>query len=362
MVAFTFVLNNPLRWVDPLGLSPNAPSGFVDLEDALNATGARANWNWDGTSLGMDVTQGSRTETLSMESISISVDLRVLVDANEIAWLLNALGSDASSSSEISYNNSSENIANIFRAVIHATNILNDIIRFQEIQNYNIFYNARIIIEGTNTIIQNQHTRDIVISPLTRPNPASILTTIFSPYLQLLRYINIPFTGAVTICSNRYTGVSSLPYNPDTGMLDIGTIHSTLTTPIIWPTAVENRRITSGFGNRFHPIREIWQFHGGIDIADAFDTPIFAATSGVVLRSGYIGAWGEFIEILSPDGIITRYAHLNYGQRFVFYGDTVHQGQLIGLMGSTGLSTGSHLHFEILINGIQVDPLTHLPR
>ncbi len=110
-----------------------------------------------------------------------------------------------------------------------------------------------------------------------------------------------------------------------------------------WPIA-SSHRVTSPFGWRTHPITGRQNLHGGIDIAAPNGTPIMASKAGVVVISQYGSSYGNYVVISHPDGTRTLYAHMS--QRNVSAGDTVRQGQTVGLVGSTGSSTGNHLHFE----------------
>lgn len=112
----------------------------------------------------------------------------------------------------------------------------------------------------------------------------------------------------------------------------------------LWPIA-SSHRVTSPFGWRTHPITGRQHLHGGIDIAAPNGTPILAAKAGVVVISLYGSSYGNYVVLSHPDGTRTLYAHMS--QRSVSAGDTVSQGQTVGLVGSTGSSTGNHLHFEI---------------
>lgn len=112
---------------------------------------------------------------------------------------------------------------------------------------------------------------------------------------------------------------------------------------LLWPIA-SSHRVTSPFGWRTHPITGRRNLHGGIDIAAPNGTPIMASKAGVVVISQYGSSYGNYVVISHPDGTRTLYAHMS--QRNVSAGDTVRQGQTVGLVGSTGSSTGNHLHFE----------------
>lgn len=119
---------------------------------------------------------------------------------------------------------------------------------------------------------------------------------------------------------------------------------------------VQFRRISSTFARaRFHPVLGITRRHEGTDYAAAPGTPVMAAGDGVVLRAGWAGGYGNLIEIRHRNGISTRYGHLRGFARGVHAGARVEQGQTIGFVGSTGLATGPHLHYEFRVNGVARD-------
>jgi len=125
----------------------------------------------------------------------------------------------------------------------------------------------------------------------------------------------------------------------------------------IWPSAASDY-VTSFFGTRLHPILGIYKTHTGIDIGAGYGTAILAAADGVVTTAAYnAGGYGNYIIIDHGNGNMTLYAHMS--QMIAGVGQTVKQGQTIGLVGSTGLSTGPHLHFEVYIGGTRVDPLLY---
>ncbi len=112
--------------------------------------------------------------------------------------------------------------------------------------------------------------------------------------------------------------------------------------------------ITSKFGERIHPLRGLWSFHRGIDIAAPSGSSVKAIMDGRVLFSGYKEGYGNVVVIEHEGGIITRYAHNRIN--LVRENEVVRKGQVIAEVGSTGFSTGSHLHLEIIKDGKPVDP------
>jgi murein DD-endopeptidase MepM/ murein hydrolase activator NlpD len=117
---------------------------------------------------------------------------------------------------------------------------------------------------------------------------------------------------------------------------------------------VKDFRYTSGFGFRYDPFNGAGAMHAGLDMAGAYGEPIYASASGTVLQAGRANGYGNLVEIGHGKGIDTRYGHLS--QILVQPGEKVRQGQIIGRMGSTGRSTGVHLHFEVRVDGRAVNP------
>lgn len=121
---------------------------------------------------------------------------------------------------------------------------------------------------------------------------------------------------------------------------------------------ISGGRLSSGFGRRNRPTKGASTYHKGVDWATPTGTAVFASCGGTVSRAGWGSGYGYVVYINHPDGRQTRYGHLS--KVLVSSGQTVSQGQKIALSGNTGVSTGPHLHFEILINGSQVNPLNYL--
>jgi murein DD-endopeptidase MepM/ murein hydrolase activator NlpD len=114
----------------------------------------------------------------------------------------------------------------------------------------------------------------------------------------------------------------------------------------------------SGFGMRIHPIMRYAKMHTGVDWSGPIGTPIVAAGSGVVLKASWdSGGYGRRVEIQHANGYVTTYNHMSGFARGVVEGVRVRQGQVIGYLGNTGLSTGPHLHYEVMVNGHFVDPM-----
>lgn len=128
---------------------------------------------------------------------------------------------------------------------------------------------------------------------------------------------------------------------------------------LVWPSYCTY--ITSRQGPRVHPITGKYKNHGGTDIGASYGSAIYAADSGKVVSSsdGWNGGWGNYVMIDHGNGMQTLYAHMS--SRAVSVGQTVKRGQTIGYVGSTGMSTGPHLHFEMYVNGARIDPQTKYP-
>lgn len=128
---------------------------------------------------------------------------------------------------------------------------------------------------------------------------------------------------------------------------------------LVWPSYCTY--ITSRQGPRVHPITGKYKNHGGTDIGASYGSAIYAADSGKVVSSsdGWNGGWGNYVMIDHGNGMQTLYAHMS--SRAVSVGQTVKRGQTIGYVGSTGMSTGPHLHFEMYVNGSRIDPQTKYP-
>jgi murein DD-endopeptidase MepM/ murein hydrolase activator NlpD len=113
----------------------------------------------------------------------------------------------------------------------------------------------------------------------------------------------------------------------------------------------------SGFGMRLHPILGYYKMHTGVDWAAPIGTPILAAGNGTVIKAQWDSGYGRRVEIQHANGYITTYNHMSGFARGITEGVRVKQGQVVGFLGSTGLSTGPHLHYEVMVNGHFVDPM-----
>jgi murein DD-endopeptidase MepM/ murein hydrolase activator NlpD len=130
--------------------------------------------------------------------------------------------------------------------------------------------------------------------------------------------------------------------------------------PAVMPSGSPLRfgSISSGYGSRWHPIYGVVRFHAGIDMAAPYGTPVYATSSGVIIVAGACGGYGQCVAIDHGGGVVSVYGHLS--RIDVYPGRKIGSGQELGLVGSTGVSTGPHLHYEIRINGSPVNPRPYL--
>ncbi len=118
--------------------------------------------------------------------------------------------------------------------------------------------------------------------------------------------------------------------------------------------------LTSPFGYRISPYgRREWKFHGGIDIGVPYGTPILSTNDGLITFAGWDAGHGLMVEVDHGGGVSSRYCHAS--RLYVTEGDAVYAGDVVALVGSTGVSTGPHLHYELVMDGEKVDPLAYLP-
>jgi murein DD-endopeptidase MepM/ murein hydrolase activator NlpD len=150
---------------------------------------------------------------------------------------------------------------------------------------------------------------------------------------------------------------------PDDGVVDYYDDTGKSAKKFLVRKPVNNAIMRSGFGGRRHPILGYVKMHTGVDWATAYGTPIFASGNGVIEKAEWEGGYGKYIRIKHPNGYETAYGHMSAFAKGMEPGKRVRQGQVIGFVGSTGMSTGAHVHYEILVNGRFVDPMrVKLPR
>jgi murein DD-endopeptidase MepM/ murein hydrolase activator NlpD len=144
---------------------------------------------------------------------------------------------------------------------------------------------------------------------------------------------------------------------PDDALVDYYDQNGRSTRKFLVRVPIVAGKITSGFGMRFHPILGYTRPHTGVDWAAPIGTPIFAAGNGTITSAGWDSGYGRRIEIQHANGYVTTYNHMSGFARGATEGARVRQGQVIGYLGQTGLATGPHLHYEVLVNGHFVDPM-----
>ncbi|MBN9673931.1 M23 family metallopeptidase [Roseibium aggregatum] len=144
---------------------------------------------------------------------------------------------------------------------------------------------------------------------------------------------------------------------PDDGVTDFYDASGQSAKKFLIRKPVNGGKFRSGFGMRRHPIYKYTKFHRGVDWAAARGTPILAAGNGTIAKAGWSSGYGRRIELRHTNGYTTTYNHMSGFAKGMKEGVRVSQGQVIGYIGSTGLSTGPHLHYEVLVNGRYVDPM-----
>lgn len=145
--------------------------------------------------------------------------------------------------------------------------------------------------------------------------------------------------------------------SPDDGSVDYYDPNGRSSRKFLVRAPMLSFKITSGFGIRYHPILGYTRPHTGTDFAAPIGSPIFAAGNGTIVQAGWSSGYGRRIEIQHANGYTTTYNHLSGFARGISEGVRVRQGQTIGYLGQSGLATGPHLHYEVLVNGHFVDPM-----
>jgi murein DD-endopeptidase MepM/ murein hydrolase activator NlpD len=166
-------------------------------------------------------------------------------------------------------------------------------------------------------------------------------------------------TGALAFASLTLSGKTHAVYRfvDRDGVADFFNEKGESVRKALLKTPIDGARLTSGFGNRMHPILGYSAFHKGVDFGAPTGTPIQAAGDGVVEQKGWNGSYGNYVRIRHSGEYATAYAHMSRFASGLKDGARVRQGQIIGYVGSTGRSTGAHLHYEILRRGAQVNPV-----
>jgi murein DD-endopeptidase MepM/ murein hydrolase activator NlpD len=145
--------------------------------------------------------------------------------------------------------------------------------------------------------------------------------------------------------------------SPEDGLIDYFDDEGKSLKKFLLRKPIAEGELRSGFGMRYHPIMRYSKMHTGVDWSNRIGTPILAAGNGTVLKAGWSSGYGKHTEIQHANGYVTTYSHQSNFAPGIVPGAKVRQGQVIGYLGSTGLSTGPHLHYEVLVNGNFVNPL-----
>ena len=262
---------------------------------------------------------------------------------------------------------------------------------------YEVFVNEdlELNIIGENDVLPGQiqvitDSTGLLGSPR-RANAFVELDTVFEPQIRVGQAVSIlsdsmpRFNRAYKVCDVKHQGIisptvcgklittmalSMFSEKPRTLQKETMPSYSGEQTSGVWLKPCKGQRISDSFGNRVHPIRHTKTFHSGIDIAANLNEPVVAPANGVVTSAYFYGGYGNYVTINhgknENDKVVTSaYAHLN--KYVVASGQVVHQGDVIGYVGSTGVdkqgnptSTGPHLHFEVRLNGEPTNPIPYI--
>ena len=164
-------------------------------------------------------------------------------------------------------------------------------------------------------------------------------------------------TGDIVAASMTLSGKKHVLYRfPSNGEEEYFDANGQSARSMLMKTPVDGARISSRFGRRFHPVLGYTRMHKGIDFAVPTGTPVMAAGSGVITFAGYASGFGNLVVVNHTNGYSTAYGHLSRFGSGMRKGARVRQGQIVAYSGSTGIATGPHLHYEIRVNGSQVNP------
>jgi murein DD-endopeptidase MepM/ murein hydrolase activator NlpD len=232
---------------------------------------------------------------------------------------------------------------------------------------------GRMILASAPEVTPPANGADAVVEPLQRlegqqlvliGQASSATVSRYQTAKALIRSLGLDVTRFARRSSQPAMGGPLEPVGERDGMVDLYTAwnsysdlaRAATSIPARIPVATFN--YTSGFGVRYDPFNGGAAMHAGVDLAGPHGQPILAAADGVVVRAGWANGYGNMIEVDHGRGMTTRYGHLSRIQ--VKLGDRVHGGDQIGKLGSTGRSTGPHLHYEVRVDGNAVNPMPYL--
>ncbi|MDT7934188.1 MAG: M23 family metallopeptidase [Sphingomonadaceae bacterium] len=232
---------------------------------------------------------------------------------------------------------------------------------------------GRLILASAPEVTPPASGTDAVVEPLQRlegqqlaliGQASSATVSRYQSAKALIRSLGLDFTRFARRSSQPAMGGPLEPVAERDGMVDLYTAwnsysdlaRAATSIPARIPVATFN--YTSGFGVRYDPFNGGAAMHAGVDLAGPHGQPILAAADGVIVRAGWANGYGNMIEVDHGRGMTTRYGHLSRIQ--VKLGDRVRGGDQIGKLGSTGRSTGPHLHYEVRVDGNAVDPMPYL--
>ena len=357
------------------------PINLFNLEESADTIfnlvqkiGAKPVANIQKTRLKKNETLSSALKRINFESYHISKITNAISELNTGTKILNSLPVGM----VIHYSNPSSFTGGALKLKYNKTK---DIFVWQDLKNN---YMSQIFFRPTRTedkLVRGTIKNNLYISALKSGIPENTLLEMISllgfsvDFQREIRSgdsFEVLFTKEIDILSNLVTQTKPIKYvsmNLSGKKLNFFNYEDKYGLPqyydengksskrTIMKTPINGARLSSGYGNRKHPILGYTKMHRGLDFAAPSGTPVFAAGDGIIEKAGWNGSYGKYIRIRHTGTYKTAYAHLSGFHKSVRSGKRVLQGRIIGFVGNTGRSTGPHLHYEVLKNNIQVNPM-----
>ncbi|MDC3116295.1 peptidoglycan DD-metalloendopeptidase family protein [Alphaproteobacteria bacterium] len=385
IISFTVIKSN-IAFSEPYldnkqGIPIKRPINFLNLEESadtilnmIQKVGGKPTINEKSTTLKKNETLSSVLRRVKFNNNDINKIIQAIKDVYDGEKILKTLQVGMI----VDYSNPSKLTGGAIKLSYTKTK---DVFVWQDINNN---YFSQIYLRPTkleNTLVRGKIKSSLYVSALKEGMPENTLLEmisllgfsvdfqreirkgdsfeiIFTKKIDLLKNIIIE-TNPITYVSLTLSGnkLNFFNYKDKYGLPQYYDENGKSSKRTIMKTPINGAKLSSRYGNRKHPILGYTKMHRGLDFAAPSGTPVFAAGDGVIEKAGWNGSYGRYIRIRHTGTYKTAYAHLSGFNKNVSIGKRVLQGKTIGYVGSTGRSTGPHLHYEVLRNNKQVNPM-----